>query len=91
VVERPVEQQVTLHDERVEIERRRPADQRAADAGAFEERVVEVHESTEEPVVNKTAAVAEEVVVRREATERRETVRDTVRKEDVEIDRASER
>ena len=92
VVERPVEQQVTLHDERVEIERRRrPAHQQTAGAGAFEERVVEVRASTEEPVVNKTAAVTEEVVVRREETERTETVRDTVRKEEVEIERYSDR
>jgi uncharacterized protein (TIGR02271 family) len=91
VVERPVEQQVTLHDERVEIERRRPAHQQTVGAGAFEERVVEVHESTEEPVVNKTATVTEEVLIRREDTERTETVRDTVRKEQVDIERGSDR
>ena len=91
VVERPVEQQVTLHDERVEIERRRPAHQQTVGTGAFEERVVEVRESTEEPVVNKTAAVTEEVVVRREGTERTETVRDTVRKEEVDIERDTDR
>lgn len=91
VVERPVEQRVTLHDERVEIERRRPADQQTVGAGAFEERVVEVHESTEEPVVKKTATVTEEVLVRREDTEHTETVRDTVRKEEVDIERDSDR
>jgi len=75
----------------VEIERRRPAHQQTVGAGAFEERVVEVHEATEEPVVNKTAAVTEEVVVRREDTERIETVRDTVRKEEVDIERDTDR
>jgi hypothetical protein len=34
-------------------------------AGAFEERTVEVHQTTEEPVVSKTAHIAEEVVVRK--------------------------
>ena len=53
--------------------------------GAFEERTLEVRETQEEPVVNKTANVVEEVVIGRESTERTETVRDTVRKEEVEI------
>ncbi len=41
--------------------------------------------------MNKTAAVTEEVVVRREDTERIETVRDTVRKEEVDIERDTDR
>jgi hypothetical protein len=53
--------------------------------GAFEERVVEVRETSEEPVVLMTAHVVEEVVSGREATERKETVEDTVRREEVEI------
>jgi stress response protein YsnF len=36
-------------------------------------------------VVEKTAQVVEEVVIRKEATERRETVRDIVRREEVEV------
>jgi uncharacterized protein (TIGR02271 family) len=86
VVERPVEQQVNLRDERVEIERR-PAHGTAVGDDAFEERAVEVRETHEVPRVNKTAKVTEEVVVRREGTERTETVRDTVRKEEIEVDR----
>jgi stress response protein YsnF len=46
--------------------------------------VLEVRETAEEPVVSKTAHVVEEVIVGRETTERTETVRDTVRREDVE-------
>jgi len=37
-------------------------------------------------VVAKTARVKEEIALRKEATERVETVRDTVRREDVEIE-----
>jgi uncharacterized protein (TIGR02271 family) len=86
VVERPVEENVTLRGERVTVERRQPIETTAAPGtGAFEERVVEVRETAEEPVVAKTARVAEEVVVGREATERTETVRDTVRREEVEV------
>jgi stress response protein YsnF len=84
-VERPVEEDVTLRGERVTVERRQPIETTAPGAGAFEERVVEVRETAEEPVVAKTARVAEEVVVGREATERTETVRDTVRREEVEV------
>jgi uncharacterized protein (TIGR02271 family) len=85
VVETPVERQVTLRDETVEIERRRPVEGTSPDAGAFEERTVEVHTSSEQPEVTKTANIAEEVVVRKTVTERPETIRETVRKEQVEV------
>lgn len=86
VVERPVEETVTLRDEKVEIERRRPV-AGAATPGAFEERVVETREVHEKPVVNRQTQVAEEVVVRREGAEHTETVRDRARKEEVEVER----
>ena len=46
---------------------------------------IEVSETDEEAVVGKTARVREEVVVRKDVADRVETVRDTVRREDVEI------
>jgi uncharacterized protein (TIGR02271 family) len=85
VVEKPVEQNVTLHGERVTIERRHPVEGAAASGGAFEERTVEVRETEEVPVVGKTARVVEEIAIRKEATERTETVKDTVRREEVEV------
>jgi uncharacterized protein (TIGR02271 family) len=85
VVETPVEREVALQGQTVTIERRRPIDSGAIGTGAFEERVVEVRETEEVPVVSKKAHVAEEVVLHREDTERRETVRDTVRRDEVEI------
>ena len=85
VVETPVERQVTLRDETVEIERRRPVEGTSPGAGAFEERTVEVHTSSEQPEVTKTVNIAEEVVVRKTVTERPETIRETVRKEQVEV------
>ena len=86
VVETPVEERVTLHQERVDIERR-PAD-RPIEPGdeAFRERVIEATETSEEAVVSKDARVREEVVVRKEAEERTETVRNTVRRTEVEIE-----
>jgi uncharacterized protein (TIGR02271 family) len=93
VVRKPVEESVTLRDETVSVERRRPvtAGEAGVPAGAFEERTVEVHQTAEEPVVSKTARVVEEVVVRKEATERTETVRDDVRREQVEVQDANQR
>ena len=86
VEERPVEQQVNLHEERVNVERR-PADRPVtdADAAAFQETSFEVRESVEEPVVHKRARVVEEVIVDTEARDRTETVRDTVRRTDVDV------
>jgi uncharacterized protein (TIGR02271 family) len=84
VVETPVEREVTLHGERVTVERRRPIES-ATPERAFEERTVEVRETEEVPVVQKTAHVTEEVVVHKEQTQRTDTVRDTVRRDEVEI------
>jgi uncharacterized protein (TIGR02271 family) len=89
VTERPVEADVTLREERVNVERR-PAERELTGAEAnqaFQEKVIEVTETVEEPVVAKTARVVGEVAVNKEAQQRTETVRDTVRKSDVEVER----
>ena len=85
VVETPVEEQVRLHSERVSIERRPVAAGAVVADTAFQDRVIEVKETDEEAVVGKTAHVREEVVVRKDVTDRVETIHDTVRREDVEI------
>lgn len=91
VVERPVQEQVTLSEERVEVERR-PVEgsMRTGDMGSnddlFRERTIEMEERREEPVVSKEARVVEEVVVRKDSDQRTETVSDTVRKTEVEVD-----
>ena len=88
VTERPVEEDVRLREERVHVERR-PVD-RAIPAGteAFRERSFEVEEMREEPVVAKEARMVEEVVVTKDVQDRTAKVRDTVRRTDVEVDRA---
>ena len=88
VVENPVEQQVALHDETVRVERRAPTQARAGER-PFEERYVEVTETHEEPVVRKVVKPGEEVVVQKQAQDRTETVRDTVRESKVEVDKAA--
>jgi uncharacterized protein (TIGR02271 family) len=89
VIETPVEQQVSLYDERVIVERRRPVTD-AATGEALTELTIEMIESSEVAVVGKSVKVREEVVVRRERTSRVETVRDTVRRDEIEITRTDE-
>ncbi len=87
VVERPVEEQVRLHEERVTVERHavdRPVT--GADAAAFQERTIEARAVSEEAVVGKEARVVEEIGIRKEATERTETVHDTVRSTKVDVE-----
>ena len=87
VVERPVEETVRLREETVHVERRpvdRPASE--ADVAAAQERTIEVTETDEEPVVRKQARVVEEVVVSKDVQEQTETVRDTVRRTEVEVE-----
>jgi len=87
VEETPVNEQVTLRDERVTIERR-PVDQ-AVDAAtltdAFREGTFEVREHDEEAVVQKEARIVEEVVVNKQVEQRTETIQDTVRRTDVDV------
>jgi uncharacterized protein (TIGR02271 family) len=78
---------VPVTEERVRVERRvvdRPVT--AADAGAFEETVIDVPLRSETVDVQKQARVAEEVVVSKDAVQRTERVSDTVRKEEVIVD-----
>ena len=53
---------------------------------AFREGTIEVTETAEVPVVSKEARVVEEVVVGKTATDRTETITDTVRRTDVEVE-----
>ena len=85
VVETPVQEDVSLHSERVSVERRAVTGDARPGTADFTDKTIEVTETEEEAVVGKTSRVKEEVVVRKDATDRTETVRDTVRREDVEI------
>jgi stress response protein YsnF len=87
VTERPVEEQVKLREERVEVQRT-PVDRPASpqDLEAFKEGTVEVREMAEEAVVAKEARVVEEVSVGKTAEERTETVRDKVRETHVDVE-----
>jgi uncharacterized protein (TIGR02271 family) len=86
VSERPVQEEVHLRDERVHVDRR-PVDRPVNDAGdLFEEVVVDMAETVEEPVIAKEARVVEEVVVGKHVEERVDDVKDRVRRTDVEVE-----
>lgn len=87
VTERPVEETVSLHEEHAHIERR-PVDRAvgADELNSFKAGSIEIQETAEEVVVEKNARVVEEVVVGTRGTDHQETVRDTVRRTDVDIE-----
>jgi uncharacterized protein (TIGR02271 family) len=86
-VERPAQEGVSLREERVAVERR-PVDRPASTmpGEAFQERTVDVTTHSEEPVITRDARVKEEIVVRKEADQHTETVRDNVRRTEVEVE-----
>ena len=87
VVERPVSADVTLRDERINVERRavnRPAT--VADFGNGETSF-ELRASGEEAVVGKNSRVVEEVLIGKEGSNRTEAIQDTVRKTEVEVEK----
>lgn len=86
VTERPVSEQVTLREEHITVQRNvvdRPVS--STDA-AFREGDITLTETAEVAVVAKEARVVEEVVVGKTATDRVETITDTVRRTDVEVE-----
>lgn len=92
VVEQPVEETVNLQEERVRLDRQlvnRPV--KESDLRSGRDEVIEVQEYAEEPVLSKEARVVEEVRINKEATQRQQTVKDTVRRTEVDVENLSER
>jgi uncharacterized protein (TIGR02271 family) len=85
VVEQPVEAQVNLRDERVSVERR-PVNRPISGSPPLQDRVVEAEVHSEEPVIQKTARVTEEVRLKKDVDQHTETVRDKVRYTEVEVE-----
>jgi len=87
IVEKPVEEHLRLREEHVHVERQpanRPATEK--DFATFKKGETEIIEHAEVPLVNKEARVVEEVKLGKETTTRDETVRDTVRKKEVDVE-----
>lgn len=92
VHEEPVQEQVRLREEHVEVERRPVNEPLSAEGDAalgdkaWQDREVEMTEKGEEAVVGKEAVVKEEVVLKKQAQERTERVDDTVRHTEVDVE-----
>jgi uncharacterized protein (TIGR02271 family) len=87
VVEKPVEASVSLHEEHAEVMRRAvtgPIDAKEID---WSDRTIEVAETVEQPIISKTVRLAEEVVIRKKGSDHVETVHDTVRRQQLDIER----
>ncbi|MGJ9416483.1 YsnF/AvaK domain-containing protein [Massilia sp. CMS3.1] len=87
IVETPVNESIGLREEHVNVERR-PVNQpiSGVDASAFKEQSIEMRESAEEAVVEKSARVVEEVMINKEVTQREQQINDTVRHTEVEVE-----
>ena len=86
VIEKPVEANITLHEEHAEVIRRAISDPAYLKDIDWEDKTIEVVETAEEPVVNKTVRFTEEVVIRRQSSDHTQTVHDTVRRQQIEVD-----
>jgi stress response protein YsnF len=83
----PVEAQVTLHEEHTRVIRRASTDPTFLRDVDWTDKTIEVTETAEEPVVTKSVHIAEEVVIRKEATDTVKTVRDNIRRQQVEVEK----
>jgi uncharacterized protein (TIGR02271 family) len=88
VSEQPVEETVRLREERVEAERKPASRKLSAEEAeaAFEEKTVEMMGTSEQAEVGKQARVVGEVALGKMVEEREETVKDTVRRTEVEVE-----
>jgi uncharacterized protein (TIGR02271 family) len=87
VTETPVEKQVTLHEEHVRVMRRAAADPNYARNVDWTDKTIEITETAEEAVITKSVHIAEEVVIQKEGSDHVQTLRDKVRRQQVEVER----
>ena len=89
VVERPVSESIQLRDETIRVDRRAIDREVTGDelgVAGFQDRSIEMEEVDEEAVVSKTARVVEEIGLRKDVSNRVETIRETLRSTKVDID-----
>jgi uncharacterized protein (TIGR02271 family) len=86
ISEREVAQDIALRDETIRVNRRPVNRQVDIKPELFQERSFEMVEMDEIALVGKTARVVEEVVIGKEVAEKIETIKETLRRQDVEIE-----
>lgn len=84
-----VSQDISLQEQHADIFRRSADKPVTGNDVDWSEKTVEVAETHEQPVINKTTQVKEEVVVRKDVNDRVETINDSVRRQEVDIDHTS--
>lgn len=89
VEERPVEEEVNLREEHVDVEHQKVDEPISPDEDVFKEETIELTEHGEEPVVEKETRVEEEVLVGKDVEEHTETVKDTERVTTIDVDELS--
>jgi len=87
VTEREVSADVTLHEEHADVLRRAVTDPKYLGEIDWADATIEVRETAEQALVNKTARVVEEVGLRKIGSDHVETVHDKIRRQQVEIER----
>jgi uncharacterized protein (TIGR02271 family) len=87
VTEREASSDVTLHDEHAEVLRRAIADPKYVGEIDWADDEIEVVETKEHALVNKTARIVEEVSLKKIGADHVETVKDKLRRQQVEIER----
>ena len=87
VIETPVNESIGLREEHVNVQRRTVDEPiSTTDATAFKEQSIEMRETAEEAVVEKSARVVEEVMINKEVSQREQQIHDTVRHTEVEVE-----
>jgi uncharacterized protein (TIGR02271 family) len=86
ITETPVEAQVTLHEEHARVFRRAITEPDYLKGIDWTDKTIEITEMAEEPVVTKSVHVAEEVVIQREGSDQVKTLRDKVRRQQVQVE-----
>jgi len=88
IFEKPVEEHLRLRSEYVNVERT-PVNRVAtpSDLENFKEGVIEMKETEEVPLIKKEAKVVEEVKIKKDSETKEKTIRGSVRRQDVDIEK----
>jgi uncharacterized protein (TIGR02271 family) len=87
VTEREVAADVTLHEEHAEVLRKAISDPKYVAEIDWADGTIEVIETAEHALANKTARIVEEVSLKKIGSDHVETIRDKIRRQQVEIER----
>jgi uncharacterized protein (TIGR02271 family) len=87
VTEHETSANVTLHNEHAEVLHRAVSDPKYVGEIDWADGEIEVIETAEHALVNKTARIVEEVALKKIGTDHVETVRDKIRRQQVAIER----